>query len=149
VWEGHRLLDRLDESGNDPFLDEALKGRANQSLMHVFTLLSLVLPTEPLRIAYRGLHTTDPNLRGTSLEYLEGVLPPAIHRGLRPLLEGRQGGSRGTRPHAEILADLLRSHESITLNLEELKRRARSPQAESGGTRDSAGAIPTLDGDVL
>jgi hypothetical protein len=145
VWEGHRLLDRFDESANNPFLDDVLKGRANQSLMHVFTLLSLVLPTEPLRIAFRGLHTTDPNLRGTSLEYLEGVLPPAIHRGLRPLLEGRSAASHATRPQADILADLLRSHESITLNLEELKRRARSSEGAAGNPRESGNATPTLD----
>ena len=40
-------------------------------------------PTTPLQIAYRGLHTTDPVLRGTALEYLEGVLPPDIRDRLR------------------------------------------------------------------
>ena len=78
VWESHRLLDRVDEPDRRSFVDEFVKDRAGQSLAHVFTLLSLVLPAEPLQIAFRGLHTDDPNLRGTALEYLEGVLPPAI-----------------------------------------------------------------------
>ena len=49
--------------------------RAGQSLAHVFTLLSLVLPSQPLQIAFRSLHSQNSRLRGTALEYLEGVLP--------------------------------------------------------------------------
>jgi hypothetical protein len=98
VWEGHRLLDRVEDDQPDRVVDAYLKGRANQSLTHVFTLLSLVIPAEPLRIAFRGLHTTDPNLRGTSLEYLEGVLPPAIHGRLRPFLEEAQLVNRPRGP---------------------------------------------------
>ena len=145
VWESRRLLDEWDSREGASFLDSFVRDRAGQSQAHVFTLLSLVLPTEPLRIAFRGLHTTDPNLRGTSLEYLDGVLAPAIHRGLRPLLEGRSAASHATRPQADILADLLRSHESITLNLEELKRRARSSEGAAGNPRESGNTVPTLD----
>jgi AAA family ATP:ADP antiporter len=124
VWEGHRLLDRVDDDVPDRVVDAYLKGRANQSLTHVFTLLSLVIPAEPLRIAFRGLHTNDPNLRGTSLEYLEGVLPPAIHQRLRPFLEERPARPAPARPREEVLAQLLRSSDSILLNLEELKRQS-------------------------
>jgi hypothetical protein len=35
-------------------MDEAIRDRANRSLEHVFTLLALALPREPLRIAFRG-----------------------------------------------------------------------------------------------
>jgi ATP/ADP translocase len=58
VWESHRLLDTVDADARS-FVDEFLKDRAGQSLAHVFTLLSLVLPTAPLQIAYRALHTDD------------------------------------------------------------------------------------------
>ena len=44
VWEGRRLLDRLEDSDTDTFVDEFIRSRANQSLAHVFTMLSLVLP---------------------------------------------------------------------------------------------------------
>jgi ATP:ADP antiporter, AAA family len=126
IWESHRLLDRLEQPEQESFVDEFVKGRASQSLAHVFTLLSLVLPSEPLQIAYRGLHTDDQNLRGTALEYLEGMLPHGIRERLWPFLEDQRPPERGTRDRDEILADLLRSHESIMLNLDELKRRAEA-----------------------
>jgi len=122
VWESHRLLDTVDADARS-FVDEFLKDRAGQSLAHVFTLLSLVLPTAPLQIAYRGLHTDDPGLRGTALEYLEGVLPPDIRDRLWPFLSDRPRKQSDSRARDEILADLLRSNESIMLNLEELRRR--------------------------
>ncbi len=58
---------------------------ADQRLSHVFSLLSLVLPREPLQIAYRGLQSNDRRLRGTALEYLEGTLPPHLRAGVLPL----------------------------------------------------------------
>jgi ATP:ADP antiporter, AAA family len=122
VWQSHRLLDTVDTEQRS-FVDEFLKDRAGQSLAHVFTLLSLVLPTAPLQIAYRGLHTDDPKLRGTALEYLEGVLPQDLSQRLWPFLGRDQQAPPDARPRDEILADLLRSNESIMLNLEELRRR--------------------------
>ena len=67
----------------------ALQGRASArpALDHTFVLLSLVLPEEPLRIAYRSLRTDDQALRGTALEYLDGVLPPEMRDALRSVLE--------------------------------------------------------------
>jgi len=128
VWESQRLLDTV-EADERSFADEFLRGRAGQSLAHVFTLLSLVLPATPLQIAYRGLHTTDPGLRGTALEYLEGVLPHDIRDRLWPFLDDRPRRRGDGRARDEILADLLRSNESIVLNLEELRRRdARKDQ---------------------
>jgi hypothetical protein len=123
VWQSHRLLDNVDDAEQRSFVDEFLKDRAGQSLAHVFTLLALVLPTAPLQIAYRGLHTDDPKLRGTALEYLEGVLPQDISQRLWPFLGRDQPAPHDVRAHDEILADLLRSNESIMLNLEELRRR--------------------------
>ena len=111
VWESRRLLDGV--MGDSP-LDEFVRDRAGQSLAHVFTLLSLVLPREPLKIAFRSLHSDDKQLRGTALEYLEGVLPASIRGRLWPFLVYR----RPERPaplHDDIMANLLRSSESITL----------------------------------
>jgi ATP:ADP antiporter, AAA family len=122
VWQSHRLLDTVDPEDRS-FVDEFLKDRAGQSLAHMFTLLTLVLPTAPLQIAYRGLHTNDPKLRGTALEYLEGVLPQDLFQRLAPFLGNETQAPHDARPREEILADLLRSNESIMLNLEELRRR--------------------------
>jgi ATP:ADP antiporter, AAA family len=83
VWESRRLLDGF-ISPSPP--DEFVRDRAGQSLAHVFTLLSLVLPREPLQIAFRSLHADDRQLRGTALEYLEGVLPTQIRHALWPFL---------------------------------------------------------------
>ena len=123
MWENRRLLDASEDGNDRSFLEELVRARASQSLAHVFTLLALVLPTEPLRIAFRGLHTDDQALRGTALEYLDSVLPHEIRDRLWLFLEDRRLPGKVRRPREETLGDLLRSHESIRLNLEELKRR--------------------------
>jgi AAA family ATP:ADP antiporter len=132
VWESRRLLDELDVKDEVSFVDEFVRDRAGQSLAHVFTLLSTVLPREPLLISFRSLYTDDQNLQGTALEYLEGMLPPPIRERLWPFLEDRRPAARSTRPRDEILADLLRSNHSIMLNLEELRRRAGLEQPRHG-----------------
>jgi hypothetical protein len=135
VWESHRLLGDAEESEHRMFLDELVKDRASRSLAHVFTLLSLVLPAEPLQVAFRGLHTTDQSLRGTALEYLEGVLPTDIREVLWPFLEDQRRRDRSARPKEEALAELLRSNQSIMLNLKDLERQhATKPDpSESNG----------------
>jgi hypothetical protein len=120
VWESRRLLDGVDESDGRSPLDEFVRTRAGESLAHVFTLLSLVLPREPLQIAFRSLHTDNEQLQGTALEYLDGVLPAAIKQRLWPFIE-RRPVNRPARPRDEVMADLLRSNHSIILNLEELR----------------------------
>jgi hypothetical protein len=82
----------------------------------------LALPREPLQIAFRSLQTDDEQLRGTALEYLEGVLPASIRRRIWPFLEiAPAGGS--SRPRHEVIAELLQSHHSVVLNLESLRQR--------------------------
>jgi hypothetical protein len=56
------------------------------SLEHVFRLLSLILPRDPLKNAYRGLHSDDERLRGTALEYLDTVLPSEVRKEIWPVL---------------------------------------------------------------
>lgn len=131
VWESRRLLDGSDiASDTASEVDAFVRDRAGESLAHVFTLLSLILPREPLQIAFRSLHTDDAHLQGTALEYLDGVLPPAIRQKLWPFLE-RAPYSRPTRPRDEVIADLLRSNHSIVMNLEELKRQTAAALAET------------------
>jgi hypothetical protein len=127
VWESQRLLDDVD--GNR-FVDGFLKQRAGQSLAHVFTLLSVVLPTVPLQIAYRGLHTDDQALRGTALEYLEGVLPRDIRDRLWPVLGDEPGAQPPPRDRAQILAELVSSNESIMLNLQGLRHKLANERKE-------------------
>ena len=79
-----------DSSFNAMPLDEFVSDGAGQSLGHVFTLLSLVLPSQPLQIAFQSLHSENGRLRGTALEYLEGVLPAEIRDQVWPLLVPRR-----------------------------------------------------------
>jgi AAA family ATP:ADP antiporter len=121
VWESQRLLDRLDDDG---FVDSALRERASRSLEHVFTMLSLIMPRQPLQLAFRALHNSDPHLRGTALEYLESSLPPAVREGLWPFLEEAPARApRTSRSREEILAELLKSSDSIEGGLAELRKR--------------------------
>ena len=121
VWESHRLLDTTEDDWS-PVVDEVLSERANRSLEHVFTVLSLVLPRQPLKIAFRGLHTNDMMLRGTALEYLETALREDLREALWPFLEDNRPKRRESRPTNEILENLLHSQHSIVMNLEELKK---------------------------
>jgi hypothetical protein len=122
VWESRRLLD---EAANESPLDVFVRDRAGQSLGHVFTLLSLVLPREPLQIAFRSLQSDDRHLRGTALEYLEEVLPPRVRAGLWPFIATRRpaaaatpaaGLRSGQAGHDAVMANLLRASESVTLH---------------------------------
>jgi hypothetical protein len=129
VWDGRRLLDGLDEGDDRSFMETMIGERVSQTLAHVFTLLALVLPTEPLRIAYRGLHTDDQRLRGTALEYLESVLPREIRDRLWPFIASRRLPARPLRAADDTLADLMQSSESIMVNLEALKKRLAGESA--------------------
>lgn len=122
VWES-RKLEQMDDEGWSPVVDELLRDRANRSLEHVFTLLALVMPKDPLRIAFKALHTDDPHLRGTALEYLESSLPPEIRRPLWPYLEdNRPRRAAPARSQEEVIQDLLQSNVSIIVKLEELQQ---------------------------
>jgi ATP:ADP antiporter, AAA family len=132
VWESQRLLDRSEEATDSPFVDRFLRDRANRSLEHVFTLLSLTLPKQPLIVAFRGLHTGDEALRGTALEYLEVVLPETVRASLWPFLEEGRGPRPPPRPRAEILSALMESNASIEANLELLRRREAHEIQPSG-----------------
>jgi hypothetical protein len=111
VWEGRRLMEG-DVSASP--LDQFVRDRAGQSLAHVFTLLSLVLPREPLQIAFRSLQSDDTYLRGTAMEYLEKTLPTRVREAIWPFLVRRRRTAVAGQQE-ERLAALLRSSESMTL----------------------------------
>jgi AAA family ATP:ADP antiporter len=130
IWETRQLIDLPDDEAS-PMEADLLRDRANRSLEHLFTLLSLIFPRRTLRLAFHALHTDDPQLRGTALEYLETVLPEPIRVRLWALLETGdvQPRARGTADQA--MRDLLASQETITLALAEARRRALAPQEKS------------------
>jgi ATP:ADP antiporter, AAA family len=111
VWESRRLLDGF---VSESPLDEYVRDRAGQSLAHVFTLLSLVLPRQPLNIAFRSLTTGDRQLQGTALEYLENVLPGGVKQALWPYLMPSAVPVSGHQ-HERTIASLLQSSASVTV----------------------------------
>jgi hypothetical protein len=123
VWEGRQLIDSADDESS-PMEAEVLQDRVNRSLEHVFTLLSLLLPRETLRLAFHALHTDDSYLRGTALEYLETVLPENVWSRLSALVEKSTVPALRTRGGAEALRELLESRESISLALDAARRRS-------------------------
>ncbi|MEZ5351693.1 MAG: Npt1/Npt2 family nucleotide transporter [Bryobacteraceae bacterium] len=135
VWDSHRLLDRAEETehsvqATNPVIGELLRDRTNRSLQHLFTLLSLTFPPDPLTIALHGLHSDDAHLRGTAIEYLESILPHDIRDRLRPLLTGQESRSRtAARPSGQVLEDLVKSNQSIVLRLDELRKSDPKPES--------------------
>lgn len=112
VWESRRLLDTF---VSESPLDEFVRDRAGQSLAHVFTLLSVVLPRQPLQIAFRSVNSGDAQLRGTALEYLENVLPAPIRHALWPFLVPRRATEAVRGHQEEAIAELLESSDSVTI----------------------------------
>jgi hypothetical protein len=125
VWEGRQLLDAaIDADDASAQVQAVVSRRASHALTHVFTLLSLVLPAEPVRIAYAGLQTTDKGLRGTALEYLDATLPADIRDSLWPFLDASGDRPRSSRSRDEIVAELMNANQSIQLHLEAIHKAA-------------------------
>ncbi|HEY8090771.1 MAG TPA: hypothetical protein VIF09_23075 [Polyangiaceae bacterium] len=88
--------------------DMLAEDRLDRSLEHVFTILSLHLEREPLRMAFRALHHEDRRHRGTALEYLQTVLPSELRDAVWPLMS-EEGPLPEPRPAQQILDDLKRA----------------------------------------
>jgi hypothetical protein len=115
LWRSRRLLAEHAAPEPLPHLDEVLRERADRSLEHLFSLLALVLPREPLKAAFRSLHSEDAALQALALEYLDGVLPAGLGARLRALLEQPACGE--ARDLDQVVGDLLHSHASLEMSL--------------------------------
>jgi len=113
LWETHRNQPR--ESGAE-WLDDLLREKAHGSLEYIFTLLSLVHERAPLMAAFRSLHLEDRHLRGTALEYLEGILPERTHEKLWEILAERPRKS-APKAKSKVIEELLNSSETVVLHL--------------------------------
>lgn len=121
VWVSQRVIDERSEGEGD-LTDRILEDRANRSMEHVFRLLSLVLPREPLEVAFFGLGNEDLEIRGTALEYLDSVLPEDLRAELWPFLDDEaQWTAPPSRSKESIVDDLMKSRPSILVKLEDLK----------------------------
>ena len=85
------------------------QGRAQRNLEHVFTLLSAVLPREPLQVAFHGIRSADVALRSLAVEYLDGVLPEPLRAKLWALVDAAPRPTAERPPPKEVLEELRRS----------------------------------------
>ncbi|UJR86952.1 hypothetical protein [Sandaracinus amylolyticus] len=105
-----------DHHDDEPIsLDELVRMRASRSLQYVLTLLSLVVEGESLQLALRGLSAHDEKIRGTAIELLENVVPEPVRSSLIPVLAARPRSEIRARSREEIVAELLRSQESLPI----------------------------------
>ena len=78
--------------------------------------LRTVLPRDPIKIAFRALHTDDKTLRGLAAEYLDSVLPQSIRECLWVMVESGASKKTASPDSGQVALDkLLRSHESLML----------------------------------
>ena len=109
--EPPRMLDSYEENADVPA--EALWSSTDIRLEHVFRLLSLSLPREPLHVAFQALHTENTYLRGTALEYLDSVLPAGVREHIWQFLEGPAVRSAPPKPADVVLRNLMKSRSRI------------------------------------
>jgi hypothetical protein len=98
----------------------------------IFNLLALAFEREAMQIAARGFDSADPWVRGTSLEYLETVLPPALLAALRPRLAAA-GPSAPPRDASTVRSDLYKAGATMTLSLAEVRRQLEALKQEDTG----------------
>jgi hypothetical protein len=117
VWESRHLLDPRQSTEQFLFLDAQLREHANLSWEYLFSLLALILPREPLKVAFQALHTDDRQLRGLALEYLDSVLPPSLHR-MQSVFEtiATSAPATGT-PTKDVASRLIGARELISLKM--------------------------------
>jgi hypothetical protein len=119
IWNSRRSLDKRATTDVNAFLDDILRERADLSLEHVFSLFATVLPREPIKIAFRALHTDDKTLRGLAAEYLDSILPPRIRDRLWIMVESGLPRKQASPDSGQAALDkLLRSHESLLLMID-------------------------------
>ena len=80
--------------------------RTNRNLEHVFTILSLWLDADALQLAFHAVYSTDRNLRGTALEYLENVLPDDIRVNLWRHIGITKTGGKPKRSRRALVGEL-------------------------------------------
>jgi len=118
-------------------VEEILKERAAKSVSHIFTLLGLALPPQPVRLAFRALRAEDRKLHGVALEYLDSVLPRGLREQLAAYFEGNLAAPKGVHKQGD-LAKLLELNPSIMQKAPALRTSPRGDEPKREST--TAGA---------
>jgi len=107
-------------------------GDSRQTRTFVFNLLALAFEREPMQIAARAFDSGDAWVRGTSLEYLETVLPPTLLAALRPMLDAPPPSSP-PRELSAVRADLYRAGTTMTMSLADVRRQLEGQDPDEQG----------------
>jgi hypothetical protein len=109
--------------------------RSRQAREFVFNLFALGFEREPMQIAARASLSKDAWVRGTSIEYLETVLPPQLLKELLPLLDSPPPSVTPREP-AAARAELYKAGMTMTMSLAEVRRQleAAAGEGEQGET---------------
>jgi hypothetical protein len=115
VLHSYRLLDSAPGLGEPPDRNAKViaNGASAMALAHIFNMLALELPPDPVRIAFQSLHATDRELRATALEYLESALPPHLGEKLWPLIDVQVRPPLSSRTPEELAVALRMSQPLI------------------------------------
>ncbi len=89
-------------------LDIVIQDRVTRGIEHLFTLLSMLIDRQALRLCFRALHQEDVRYRGAALEYLSVTLPTHVRDAVWPLL-GEAGPLPTPRSASDVLDDLTRA----------------------------------------
>ncbi len=119
-WPHRRLRDEISSDMRGE-IDALLEARDDRSLEHLFTLFSLALGRDAIVLSLKAISSEDANLRGTGLEYLYNVLPPAIRDPLWPRLTERSERARTGAPESSP-DELLQSMRSLMLDADHLEK---------------------------
>lgn len=131
IWRSRRLLDERDPADQYAYLDDVVHERADHSLEHVFSLLAVILPREPLLAAFRALHHEDRMFRGLALEYLENVLPEDVRTRLWELIGESPPPPR--KDNEQVMAELVQTSVLLEAHLAMLSANGNShPDPEHG-----------------
>jgi AAA family ATP:ADP antiporter len=101
-WDSHSLDLMLEDNRGQ----EANLPSVNYSIEHVFTLLTLTLDPDAVRLSMKAAFSEDINLRGTALEYLENVLPADLYNDLAGHIARGEEIGRGSRTLREVIREL-------------------------------------------
>jgi ATP:ADP antiporter, AAA family len=102
-------------------LDEISKEQRSpeeQALELMFTCLCIILPREPLQIAYTALTSEHAVLKGTAIEYLENILPTDVRLAVTNVLgEIPERSKRDQRSHEVVLEELVNSMRTVQVTV--------------------------------
>jgi len=100
-----------------------LHDKEDHAIGRVFHLLGLAFPTEDFRQIYRGLRSSRPGARASSIELVENLLEPP--------LRGAVAGLIDDLPDAQRLASSGRFHTPARLDYEALLERMLESESEA------------------